>query len=105
MKPAAGEPSLVPVSERASGVNARLESRPVHQSERAQNLDLGARFPQLMNIANQPAIPLQSTTGSTTFQAIANVPGDRERCGHPFRVHRAGRIEPVSGPGPQGHQP
>jgi hypothetical protein len=38
-----------------------------------QNPDLGARFPQLVNIANQPAIPLQSTTGANTFQAIANV--------------------------------
>src|SRR5216683_1449853 len=38
-----------------------------------QNPDLGAKFPQLMNIANQPAIPLQSTTGATTFQAIANI--------------------------------
>jgi len=40
-----------------------------------QNPDLGAKFPQLINIANQPAIPLQSTTGSSTFQAIANVAG------------------------------
>ena len=38
-----------------------------------QNPDLGARFPQLINIANLPAIPLQSTSGTTTFQAIANI--------------------------------
>ena len=38
-----------------------------------QNPDLGARFPQLINIVNQPAIPLLSTAGKDTFQAIANV--------------------------------
>src|SRR5260370_42340342 len=35
----------------------------------------GGKFPQLINSANQPAIPLQRTTGSSTFQAIANVAG------------------------------
>src|SRR5260370_32186748 len=35
----------------------------------------GGKFPQLINSANQPASPLQSTTGSRNFQAIANVAG------------------------------
>ena len=38
-----------------------------------QNPDLGAQFPQLINIVNQPAIPLQNSNAQTTIQAIANV--------------------------------
>jgi hypothetical protein len=38
-----------------------------------QNPDLGARFPQLLNIVNQPAIPLQDNYAQSTIQAIANV--------------------------------
>jgi hypothetical protein len=38
-----------------------------------QNPDLGASFPQLLNITNQPAIPLQNSYAQTTIQAIANV--------------------------------
>src|SRR5260370_20321995 len=38
-----------------------------------QNPDLGAQFPQLINIVNQPAIPLQTRNAQTTIQAIANV--------------------------------
>jgi Ferritin-like domain len=41
-----------------------------------QNPDLGAGFPQLLNIVKQPAIPLDKTTLATsTIQAIANVAG------------------------------
>jgi hypothetical protein len=39
-----------------------------------QNPDLGAQFPQLLDIVKQPAIPMQNfAKGSTTIQAIANV--------------------------------
>jgi len=38
-----------------------------------QNPDLGAKFPQLLNIVNQPAIPLNDNNPQSTFQAIANV--------------------------------
>jgi hypothetical protein len=38
-----------------------------------QNPDLGARFPQLLNITNQPAIPLSNSYAKSTIQAIANV--------------------------------
>src|SRR6202163_2276402 len=38
-----------------------------------QNPDLGAKFPQLINIANQPAIPLNNNYSQSTIQAIANV--------------------------------
>lgn len=38
-----------------------------------QNLDVGATFPQLINIVNQPAIPLHDNYASSTIQAIANV--------------------------------
>ena len=38
-----------------------------------QNPDLGASFPQLINIVNQPAIPLNDSNGPSTIQAIANV--------------------------------
>jgi Ferritin-like domain len=38
-----------------------------------QNPDLGAKFPQLLNIVNQTAIPLQNNYGPSTIQAIANV--------------------------------
>ena len=38
-----------------------------------QNPDLGATFPQLINIMNQPAIPLKDGYAPTTIQAIANV--------------------------------
>jgi hypothetical protein len=38
-----------------------------------QNPDLGATFPQLLNIANQPAIPLSNNYANSTIQAIANV--------------------------------
>jgi hypothetical protein len=37
------------------------------------NPDLGASFPQLVNITNQPAIPLTNSYAMTTIQAIANV--------------------------------
>jgi hypothetical protein len=37
------------------------------------NPDLGATYPQLLNIANQPAIPFIRNYGLTTIQAIANV--------------------------------
>jgi hypothetical protein len=40
-----------------------------------QNPDLGAKFPQLLNIAKQPAIPLQDNNAQSTIQAIANVAG------------------------------
>jgi hypothetical protein len=40
-----------------------------------QNPDLGATFPQLLNIVNQPAIPLHNNYPSTTIQAIANIAG------------------------------
>src|ERR1700675_4435406 len=38
-----------------------------------QNPDLGAKFPQLLNIVKQPAIPLQDNYAQSTIQAIANV--------------------------------
>ena len=38
-----------------------------------QNPDLGASFPQLLNIANQTAIPLNNSYATSTIQAIANV--------------------------------
>src|SRR6202795_1192411 len=38
-----------------------------------QNPDLGAQFPQLLNIVKQPAIPLQDNYAPSTIQAIANV--------------------------------
>ena len=40
-----------------------------------QNPDLGAKFPQLLNIVNQSAIPLQDNYAKSTIQAIANVAG------------------------------
>lgn len=40
-----------------------------------QNPDLGAKFPQLINITNQPAIPLNNSYSQSTIQAIANVAG------------------------------
>jgi len=40
-----------------------------------QNPDLGAKFPQLINIVNQPAIPLNDKYSQSTIQAIANVAG------------------------------
>jgi len=40
-----------------------------------QNPDLGANFPQLINIVNQPAIPLNNNYSQSTIQAIANVAG------------------------------
>src|SRR5579863_7475719 len=40
-----------------------------------QNPDLGARFPQLLNITNQPAIPLHDNYAQSTIQAIANIAG------------------------------
>jgi hypothetical protein len=40
-----------------------------------QNPDLGAKFPQLINIVNQPAIPLHDNYAPSTIQAIANVAG------------------------------
>ena len=40
-----------------------------------QNPDLGAQFPQLLKIANQPAIPLHDNNAQSTIQAIANVAG------------------------------
>ncbi len=56
-----------------------------------QNPDLGAQFPQLINIVNQPAIPLQNSNAQTTIQAIANV--------------AARRIQPVSDTGSESYQP
>jgi hypothetical protein len=38
-----------------------------------KNPDLGARFPQLLNIVNQPAIPLHDNNAQSTIQAIANI--------------------------------
>ena len=38
-----------------------------------QNPDLGAKFPQLLNIVNQPAIPLNNNYAPATIQAIANI--------------------------------
>lgn len=38
-----------------------------------QNPDLGAKFPQLINIAKQPAIPKQDGNAKSTIQAIANI--------------------------------
>jgi hypothetical protein len=40
-----------------------------------QNPDQGAKFPQLINIVNQPAIPLHDNNAPSTIQAIANVAG------------------------------
>jgi len=40
-----------------------------------QNPDLQAQFPQLINIVNQPAIPLHDNNAPSTIQAIANVAG------------------------------
>jgi Ferritin-like domain len=40
-----------------------------------QNPDLQAQFPQLINIVNQPAIPLHDNNSPSTIQAIANVAG------------------------------
>jgi hypothetical protein len=40
-----------------------------------QNPDLGASFPQLLNISNQPAIPLRDNYSTSTIQAIANIAG------------------------------
>jgi hypothetical protein len=38
-----------------------------------QNPDLGAQFPQLINIVKQPAIPIQDGSAQSTIQAIANI--------------------------------
>jgi hypothetical protein len=38
-----------------------------------KNPDLGAKFPQLLNITNQPAIPLHDNNAKSTIQAIANI--------------------------------
>ena len=38
-----------------------------------QNPDLGAQFPQLVNIVKQPAIPIQDGNAQSTIQAIANI--------------------------------
>ena len=40
-----------------------------------QNPDLGAQFPQLIDITNQPAIPLHDSYAQSTIQAIANIAG------------------------------
>jgi hypothetical protein len=40
-----------------------------------QNPDLGAQFPQLLKIMNQPAVPLHDNNAQSTIQAIANVAG------------------------------
>jgi hypothetical protein len=40
-----------------------------------QNPDLGATFPQLINIVKQPAIPLHDSYAPSTIQAIANIAG------------------------------
>jgi hypothetical protein len=54
-----------------------------------QNPDLGVTFPQLLNIANQPAMPLEQQLGQ--FHDT----GNRQRCIDSFRFHRAGRIWPA----------
>jgi hypothetical protein len=41
----------------------------------SQNPDSGAQFPQLLKIANQPAVPLHDNNAQSTIQAIANVAG------------------------------
>ena len=38
-----------------------------------QNPDLGAKFPQLINIVKQPAIPTHNGNAKSTIQAIANI--------------------------------
>jgi hypothetical protein len=38
-----------------------------------QNPDLGAKFPQLINIVKQPAIPVHDGNAQSTIQAIANI--------------------------------
>ncbi|MCU1258301.1 MAG: hypothetical protein JWO80_1186 [Bryobacterales bacterium] len=38
-----------------------------------KNPDLGAKFPQLLNIVKQPAIPLHDNNAQSTIQAIANI--------------------------------
>lgn len=38
-----------------------------------QNPDLGAKFPQLINIVKQPAIPIDNGSSQNTIQAIANI--------------------------------
>jgi len=38
-----------------------------------QNPDLGAKFPQLIDIVKQPAIPLHDGNAQSTIQAIANI--------------------------------
>src|ERR1700687_1680185 len=38
-----------------------------------QNPDLGAKFPQLLNIVKQTAIPLQNNYAQSTIQAISNI--------------------------------
>jgi hypothetical protein len=40
-----------------------------------RNPDLGAKFPQLIDIVKQPAIPLNDNYAQSTIQAIANVAG------------------------------
>jgi hypothetical protein len=40
-----------------------------------QNPDLGAKFPQLLTIKDQPAIPLHDNYSLCTIQAIANIAG------------------------------
>ncbi|MCU1336731.1 MAG: hypothetical protein JWO19_2312 [Bryobacterales bacterium] len=40
-----------------------------------QNPDLGAKFPQLLNIVKQTAIPLHNSYAPSTIQAIANIAG------------------------------
>jgi hypothetical protein len=43
----------------------------------AQNPDLLGRFPQLLNIVSQPAVPLDDN----------HYPGDCQYCGHSLRIH------------------
>jgi hypothetical protein len=40
-----------------------------------QNHDLGAKFPQLIDIVKQPAIPVHDGNAASTIQAIANIAG------------------------------
>ena len=80
-----------------------------------QNPDLGATFPQLLNITNQPGIPVNDTdtppgtpvslfqppitdSKARRMQAIANTAGFH------FCVYRAGGIESLPHPGAQGNQ-
>ncbi len=76
-----------------------------------KNPDLGATFPQAVNIMDEPAIPLNDTdTPPGMSQPVpADAPraaeadaGDREHGRVPLRHDRAGRLEPLHDDEPQG---